>query len=882
MLCNFCYLLCENVSSYLRHIRIHRSLKLFECSVNNCKIVFKCYRSFRQHLRQRHLETTDGPLRKCTLATCTYEETDLCKLMKHAQKHITEGHPVYCPLRCPRQKPFATYNSLRLHKLYYHKFDFKKLKTSSSNCTMSIDSENIPDKSPAETLAGNFHETTGVEENNKESLTSSLEKLFASLFLKLLSKHHITETALQEIVDALSELAVAQNKLIEFKCEVVSDELKLSEVSKTKIIKAVCDNSLQNMFGPDGSFRSPHMRKKIYCENFSFVSPEKIPLQRNRDHNECFYYYVPILETLKNLLNDKQVYEAFFRDKIAVPGYLCDYTDGLKFKNSSFFNKKTLNLFIYQDAAEVVVNAIGNATARHKLLCVYMVLGNLDSHLRVLTDNVQLILLCKNKDFSYFGMNSVFRRLVEDLKVLEEDGIDVQVNGTNEKIFGSVFTTMNDNLGAHQIAGLVENFSRSSHFCRSCYIDHASFAKDPLCTAGKRTPATNDQDLTIIRQNPCTIPYRGVKNDSIFNELQHFNIFDCGTAPCVAHDIFEGWANYDIFLIFKRMISEQTLSASYLQGRANSVFKQLKINTKIDFNFTRKSKNFKAKACDIWHLIQIIPFIFIQKAVDYSDPMILMLLLIKKITDTITSPVLTETQIRILAADITEYIETREIQFTVPLRPKHHFCTHYPQLMLWMGPLMTYCTLFCERKHCFFKRCLRSTLNFKNVTKFCSEQHQLYHGILSMQNSRFQNNFLVENYTETIEDLPMRTQSFLRDLSLDDSSNMYVDKGTYLGYSYANNSFLFMNHDEFGEVFFVMQIKLIIYNKQSRRISVLGSEVTVNNVHEKGLMEIVSNDEGNEKWICKNIDEFIDRAPMASLEENRKQYLFTKHSIPFI
>ncbi|XP_055589099.1 uncharacterized protein LOC129741400 [Uranotaenia lowii] len=107
----------------------------------------------------------------------------------------------------------------------------------------------------------------------------------------------------------------------------------------------------------------------------------------------------------------------------------------------------------------MVVNAIGNATARHKMLCVYVVLGNLDPHLRCLTDNVQLVLLCKNKDFSYFGPNVIFRRLVEDLKVLEEKGIVIpDGNDMQKRVFGSVFTTMNDNLGAHQlVAVLPEN-----------------------------------------------------------------------------------------------------------------------------------------------------------------------------------------------------------------------------------------------------------------------------------------------------------------------------------------------------------------------------------------------------------------------------------------
>lgn len=878
----------ESVPDFINHIRIHRNLLFFKCPVDKCELAFKSYRSFRNHLKKRHSAAVVGPSRKCTLAFCTFEDTDIKRIFKHAQKHISDGQPVYCPLRCPRRKPFATFNSLRLHNLYAHKFDFVQMrKDCIANVNASIREPDFSAETPIENASEDGEEpiNPGRADGLIDSvydLECAVEKLLSCLFLKLLSKYHITETAIQEVVEVLFQVGTLQHKIVKQKCEVLSGQLQLTPLSKLSLSNALDDGILQKMFGPEGSFRSAHMRKLYFSKNFSFVAPEKVDLQKDNNHIECFYHYVPILDTLQSLLNDKIVYDAIFGLKTSLPGYLCDYTDGLKFKNSPFFNDKTLNLFIYQDAAEVVVNAIGNATSRYKLYCIYMVIGNVDPHLRGLTDNVHLVALCKNKDLAYFGMDSVYRRMIEDLKILEEEGIVVNVEGKDERIFGSVFTTMNDNLGAHQVAGLTENFSRSSYFCRTCYVNHDSFAEDPLCKAEKRTPESNDYDLEVIREDPQKIPFRGVKRSSVFNELRYFNIFDCGSAPCIAHDIFEGWANSDMFLILKRMVTERTISLNFLQGRVNSLFKQLKINTKIEFNFTRKSKNIKAKACDIWHFIQIVPFIFIQKNVNYNDPMVKMLLLIKKITDTVTSTVVSESQIRILASDYEEYIEMRETQFSVPLRPKHHFCTHYPQLILSLGPLMSYCTLHCERKHCFFKRCLRSTLNFKNVTKFCTDQHQYYQGLLSTQTVRYQNDFMLDNFMENMEYLPMKTQDLLREHELDKISNIYVEKGSYLGYSYESGKYLFLEHDEYGENFYVMKINLIIYNKVSRKIVVLGRKTTVCNVHEKGLMKILDADDAEDRLICKGIEEFIDRAPLDSFQEKDETYLFVKHSIPLM
>lgn len=71
---------------------------------------------------------------------------------------------------------------------------------------------------------------------------------------------------------------------------------------------------------------------------------------------------------------------------------------------------------------------------------------------------MQLVLLCREKDFTEFGHAKVFSELVADLKVLEESGIttDETVKGTLYCIAGSL----------HCISGFTENYSSSEHFCR--------------------------------------------------------------------------------------------------------------------------------------------------------------------------------------------------------------------------------------------------------------------------------------------------------------------------------------------------------------------------------------------------------------------------------
>lgn len=883
--CSVCSAVNRNIKEYLEHIRIHRQEKFFKCP--ECSKKFGSYPSFRKHIRFRHVNASDCEskcirLFKCCLAGCDFEEGNFERIMKHATVHISSGQPVYCPLRCPTRKPFATSNSFRIHKMYAHRRGFK-----------SSDVPSIPEPLPNVHVQDSGEQVYGEEECDHESEedveedevphpVAAVEKILGTLFLKLLSKHHVTNNAIQEVVETLGEVIRVQEKYFVSKCEVIVQQLEVSEFSKRRTINELCDGLLlSRVFGANGIFRSAYIRKKYYNDNFSYVSPVQVNLQKDGEHKDCFYYYVPILDTLRGLLNDKYVYDAVFGSKIKVQGYLNDYTDGLKFQNSSFFNGKTINIFVYQDAAEVVPNQLGNAVGRHKLLLVYMVLGNLPPHLRCLTDNVHLVLVCKNKDFSYFGTDSIFRRFIEDVKVLEEEGILVHGGGKPETIYGSVYATMNDNLGAHQLSGLCENFSKNSYCCRTCYTTLDSFRSDPFEVVTPRTPELNTIDLQKIETNQNQTSYRGVKVSCIFNELKYFKMFDLGAIPCVAHDLFEGWVNFDLFLIFKKIVAKGTISFRYLEGRVNSLFKQLQISTKISLNFRRKSGNIKAKACDVWHLVQILPFIFTERSdIDYNQPEIIMLLLIKKITDVITSPILSREQIKILATDLREYIEMRTHHFDVPLRPKHHFTLHYPRYMLWVGPIIHFCTLFCERKHCFFKRCLRTTLNFKNVVKFCSEQHQYTQGLLNTQNKRFKNDFLLEKYVENFSDLPSTVQNSLRTGGLDNQQNIYAEKGTFMGYTYTAGNYIFLRHDDYGGSFIVLKISLLVFNQQLKSVTVFGSEIIVRNIHERGVLEISTAVEDTENLVCVAIQDFIDRAPLYSFEENGKSYLFTKHSIP--
>lgn len=81
---------------------------------------------------------------------------------------------------------------------------------------------------------------------------------------------------------------------------------------------------------------------------------------------------------------------------------------------------------------------------------------------------MQLVILCREVDLKIYSVNTVFERLVHDLKIMETDGIAVN----RETLKGSLFCITGDNLGAHMVGGFQESFM-ANYFCRYCEVDRS-------------------------------------------------------------------------------------------------------------------------------------------------------------------------------------------------------------------------------------------------------------------------------------------------------------------------------------------------------------------------------------------------------------------------
>ncbi len=403
---------------------------------------------------------------------------------------------------------------------------------------------------------------------------------------------------------------------------------------------------------------------------------------------------------------------------------LSDISDGQIFKNNDFFaqNPSCVKLILYQDAFEVV-NPLGSAKTRHKVLAVYASVANLPLHVRSDTDHMSLVLLCREKDFKAFGHAKVFSELLTDLKELEENGIV----GSSETVKGTLYCIAGDNLGSHCIGGFSENFSSSKYFCRYCLINRSDFQSDPNLCGPERTINNYSSAVDCLQTEGTSPDVEGVKFNSVFNSLKYFNVCLPGLPPCLGHDIFKGVLSYDVALYLKYFIKKKTWFTYSILNRRIKQFKYCGSDASTKpCEVSPHGVKLSGQAVQNWNFLRLLPLIIGDRVKDTADDVWQLTLQLKDIVDMICAQKISVPQVAYLDVLIQEYLESRKTLFPeTGLKPKHHYLRHYPEMILKFGPLIRLWTMRFESKHSYFKRCARNLKNFKNLCLTLSERHQL-------------------------------------------------------------------------------------------------------------------------------------------------------------
>ncbi|XP_076061631.1 uncharacterized protein LOC143037379 [Oratosquilla oratoria] len=348
-----------------------------------------------------------------------------------------------------------------------------------------------------------------------------------------------------------------------------------------------------------------------------------------------------------------------------VPEILRDVKDGTVFR--SLFQQESFQIILYQDAFEVV-NPLGSARKKHKVVGVYFTLANIDSHLRSSIDHVQLVMLFTESDLQ-FGQDKVFSRLVKDLQSLETTGIEVKTVEGEKNIQGTVCAIVGDNLGSHGI---------------------------------------------------------------VFNQLTHFHVANPGLPPCLWHDLFEGVVSYDMPLVIHNLVNKKWFSYDKLNSKIFNLVLSGTDSLDRPGGVTRNNDRLVGHAVQNWVFLRLFSVYIGDLVKDTNDEVWQLYLKLKLIVELVCAPAIAQGQIVFLASLIEDYIDYRATIFpNINLRPKHHFLCHYPELIVRFGPLIRLWTMRFESKHSYFKKCARGLHNLKDLPKSLAKRHQLLQAFYS-------------------------------------------------------------------------------------------------------------------------------------------------------
>lgn len=220
---------------------------------------------------------------------------------------------------------------------------------------------------------------------------------------------------------------------------------------------------------------------------------------------------------------------------------------------------------------------------------VYVSIGNIPSYDRSNIDNIQLVLLCQENDLKLFGYSKMLEILMNDIQILETKGLEIEFREATISMKGSIFAVTGDNLGSHQIACLIENFSTSKYFCRFCYITNTEFQLDCSKRHKLRDKLSYDIDIANLVDESSS-DSRGLKGKSVLNTSSIYHTNNPGLPPCIAHDLFEGIVTYDLYLILREMIRKGWFEVNWLNASIKNIFKKFNINDALELKFKGNKK----------------------------------------------------------------------------------------------------------------------------------------------------------------------------------------------------------------------------------------------------------------------------------------------------
>lgn len=218
----------------------------------------------------------------------------------------------------------------------------------------------------------------------------------------------------------------------------------------------------------------------------------------------------------------------------------------------------------------------------------------------------------------------------------------------------------------------------------------------------------------------------------------------------------------------------------------------------------------------------------------------------------------------------------------IPLRPKHHYLTHYPYLIRKFGPLKHLWTLREESKHRYFKNILKHCCNYKNILFTLNEKHQLLQALHHTQGFLFSDNVVSEASIEYIHtDYDAEIVNFVTEHCHFKGTKFVSTKVQYRSIIYAKGMHVCCSKLQDDGGFLLCAVQYIFVNETYNEIFFVGEQKIVYHNKNKGIFEIDYDSNDNDmSLIGRHYKDLLTHEPLLHFITQSGRSLFFFHSAP--
>ncbi|KAK3910063.1 Zinc finger protein 687 [Frankliniella fusca] len=584
------------------------------------------------------------------------------------------------------------------------------------------ESEDPVTETPCESDSSYVHQSAGDQFDPAvffQAVNNNVLKILGELY----RKDSLTRSHIQDVLECMIEIACGSYLDILEDCVIQALKLCNSDkISNVRCLFAI----FRGMFD---DVNTEHKRFNYFKKQDAYIEPEQyVTGVSNAQKNVKGQIILKPITLTGSFIPPSKILKKF----LELPGVfqsIISYMDSLEKETAILENviqgtlwrdkvkplfeeKMVLPLNMSYDDFETNKD-LGSHSTVHKLGACHITVSCLPPIYQSALENMFLVALFYTSD-KYFGLPEVFGPVLDDLKKLEENGLELVIDDKKFTVYFALLLIIGDNLGVNTILGLVETF-RANYFCSLCKMHREA---TETCTSERPDLLRTEQGyLHDLNRNDTSST--GIKGRCIWNDLRSYSIAD-NLCCDIMHDILEGVGDYDMALIIKIMVSRKYFNYDELNEYVQSFFYgEQEFGNKpplITSEHVVNDESLKFSATEMLCLIRYFPLMVGHKVPENSEVWNFFLCL-RELIDLLFSPKFAVCDLPRLEELITEHHEKYMRLSQRSLRPKYHKMIHYRRLIEKVGPLKPLWAMRWEGKYKEYRQAANSTSCRKKISQ---------------------------------------------------------------------------------------------------------------------------------------------------------------------